>query len=493
MLTWMQRHKKYLVVTIWISVIAFVGAGFVGWGSYDFNLDRSNSVAKVGDEKISMEEFNLKYNELFNYKNNLSNGKYTQEQAIKENLDMLAVDELIQEKLLLSYAKNLGLRVSDEEVALNLASQEIFHNSSGKFDKNLYYNILSRNNLSTKAYEKSIHDELLLKKINAILIPKVKDEELQMFASSFLMQDRLKIQAVYVNPKDIIINEDELKQSWEKNKQLFKTQENYQLQTYFIKLDDGKVDDETLKKYYNENKNNYKDFSGKILSFEQSKAKLEKDYKIANLKNKANQSYVALRKNELNFDQNITIDEADIYYPIQNIKNGKEGDFIKPFQYKDGFMIAKIMKINPIQTKTFEQAKKEASEIYVKEKTKIALEEKAKNTLNNFNGIDIGSFSRDSIRNDKIDDKIMNDAEFGEFLMSVFDSNQKKSYVIFNDKAIVYEIVGQKLSNEEKEQIYKVIVEQSALGFKQALLKEELLKKLLQIYPIQRYYKGNTN
>ncbi|WP_245821627.1 SurA N-terminal domain-containing protein, partial [Campylobacter vulpis] len=27
MLTWMQHHKKYLVVTIWISVIAFVGAG----------------------------------------------------------------------------------------------------------------------------------------------------------------------------------------------------------------------------------------------------------------------------------------------------------------------------------------------------------------------------------------------------------------------------------------------------------------------------------
>ncbi len=32
MITWMQRHKKWLVITIWISTIAFVGAGFVGWG-----------------------------------------------------------------------------------------------------------------------------------------------------------------------------------------------------------------------------------------------------------------------------------------------------------------------------------------------------------------------------------------------------------------------------------------------------------------------------
>ena len=36
MITWMQRHKKWLITTVWVSTIAFVGAGFVGWGSYDF-------------------------------------------------------------------------------------------------------------------------------------------------------------------------------------------------------------------------------------------------------------------------------------------------------------------------------------------------------------------------------------------------------------------------------------------------------------------------
>ena len=53
MITWMQKHRKWLVITIWISTIAFVGAGFVGWGAYDFNLARSSSAAKVGGEKIA--------------------------------------------------------------------------------------------------------------------------------------------------------------------------------------------------------------------------------------------------------------------------------------------------------------------------------------------------------------------------------------------------------------------------------------------------------
>ena len=84
MLTWMQHHKKYLVITIWISVIAFVGAGFAGWGAYDFNLNRSSSVAVVGDEKITFSEFNMRYNQIFGYYNQISNGALEKDE--KSNL-----------------------------------------------------------------------------------------------------------------------------------------------------------------------------------------------------------------------------------------------------------------------------------------------------------------------------------------------------------------------------------------------------------------------
>lgn len=493
MLTWMQHHKKYLVVTIWISVIAFVGAGFVGWGSYDFNTDRSNVVAKVGDEKISYDEFNLKYSQLFAYYSQFNDGNYTQEQALKDGLDTQAINELLQEKLLLSYAKTLGLSVSEEEIAYDLAHQKVFHNESGVFDKNLYYNILSRNNYTPKTYEKMIHDELLLKKINVIFNIPLKEDEVDMFAASFLMQDKLKIQAIYVNEKDIVIDEKELYQTWEKNKQLYKSEPSYELTTYFLKPDLTQIDEKELAKFYEENKNDYKDFNGKILSLEQSKEKVLKDLNLAKLKLKANESYVALRKGELNFDTNITIKNTDIYYPLETIQKSKEKDFIKPFKFKDGYMIAQILKINPIQTQTFEQAKNEVKKLYIKEKTKQILEEKAKNALENFHGIDIGTYSRDSSKNNKVSDSIMNNTEFSEFLAQVFDTNKQKSYVLFDNKAIVYEITEQKLQNKEKEQIYKFIIEQSARQTKQALLKEELLKKLIELYPIKRYYKGNAN
>ena len=56
MITWLQRHKRWLVITIWISTIAFVGAGFVGWGSYDYGKQGA-VVAVVGDREVSVEEY----------------------------------------------------------------------------------------------------------------------------------------------------------------------------------------------------------------------------------------------------------------------------------------------------------------------------------------------------------------------------------------------------------------------------------------------------
>jgi len=66
MITWMQKHRKWLVVTMWISVISFVGAGAVGWGSYDFGKS-GGAIAKVGEYEITQKELQSQYNKYYNY------------------------------------------------------------------------------------------------------------------------------------------------------------------------------------------------------------------------------------------------------------------------------------------------------------------------------------------------------------------------------------------------------------------------------------------
>ena len=122
------------------------------------------------------------------------------------------------------------------------------------------------------------------------------------------------------------------------------------------------------------------------------------------------------------------------------------------------------------------------------------LEEKAKNSLVNFKGDDIGFVSRDSSRESvKVSDKILNDSEFAYFLMNVFNTDQNSSYVVINDnKAILYKINKQKLDmNSDKFKQYKTMLEQNLQNLKANELKQELVDELKKIYPIKIYYKGN--
>ena len=80
MITWMQKHRKYLIITVWISSIAFIAATMVGWGAYNFSSSAS-SVAKVGNIEISISDFQRQYQNIYN--------QYSEQyrQVFNQNLD----------------------------------------------------------------------------------------------------------------------------------------------------------------------------------------------------------------------------------------------------------------------------------------------------------------------------------------------------------------------------------------------------------------------
>lgn len=496
MLTWMQHHKKYLVITIWISVIAFVGAGFAGWGAYDFNLNRSSSVAVVGDEKITFSEFNMRYNQIFGYYNQISNGALEKDEKSKENVENMALSSLIEDKLLLNFAKNLGLTSSENEILQELAHTPAFQNQNGDFDKSIYYELLRLNHISTKDYEQGLSNEVIINKLNQIFNLPQKEEEFKMLASSYFMRDSLSIEEIDFNQKDVKIDEGELKKVWEEHKEDFKTQRIYEISSYFLKPDEQNYDDKELQAFYNEDNSKYKDFNGKILSFEEAKDDIIKAYALNKLRNVANEKFLELKDGKIAFQKDLNITDNDVYYPLELLAKAKNGDILRPFEFAKGYSIIKLKQVNPARIKNFEEAKEEVLPIYLSEKAREILKQKAQNSLETFKGTNIGFFSRDSQRDSqKIDEKILNDSQFSYFLMNVFNSDENKSYVLLNDdKAILYKINAQKLMpNPEKIQQYKTMLEQNLKNLKANEIKQELVEKLKKEYPIKIYYKGKSS
>ncbi|QCD52392.1 peptidylprolyl isomerase [Campylobacter sp. RM16192] len=490
MITWMQKHKKYLVVTIWISTIAFVGAGFVGWGAYSMNTEKSTSIAKVGHRAISVQEFKNKYGELYSYYNQLLDGKLTEEKAKEMGIENLAIESLVQENLLLNFADDLGLGVNDDDIVKYIVADQNFQ-IDGKFSKDLYNDVLKRARINPADYEKNLKRAVLLDKLrHAINLPTNKND-IDMMTSSFLMQDRVSLQVVKAAENEITIDEDGVKKLWEESKGNYKTKTEYNLETSFIPAISADVNVTELKEFYNENKNSYKNNEDKIQEFETVKNDVLKDYNFKISKKIALEEYLLVKKGEKKLSDKQKILEDDFSFPIiDELKSLKAGDMIKPFEFskenQDGYMIAKLVEVKKPEIMSYKQAREQVLSVYKDRKEKELVEQKAKKLLNDgFKGKDIGFISRDSDLN--IED--LSSTEFNAFVSNLFDSNNKQGYVLLDNKAVVYEILEQKLLNNKKENEYKDIVTQNVSYLKNSELIKDLTSALQKRYQVEYYYK----
>jgi peptidyl-prolyl cis-trans isomerase D len=166
MISWMQRHKKWLVITIWISTIAFVGAGFVGWGSYDYG-SKSGAVAVVGDREVTVSEYQREYSSLYDQYARIFGQQFNQEMADQLKLKEAAYNMVIQKNLILSFADEIGLDVTDEEVAKELVKIPAFI-KDGKFNKDTYITVLNQNRTNPTEFEANVKRDLLLQKVQMI-------------------------------------------------------------------------------------------------------------------------------------------------------------------------------------------------------------------------------------------------------------------------------------------------------------------------------------
>lgn len=156
---------SYVILTFFIVaiIVSFALTGFEG-----FNAS-SGSVAKVDGEPITLREYNnvltqelQRYAQIFG--KDLTN-QQIQQFRIKEN----ALRNLVQQQLLTNYAKEIGLNASPSETKERIKKLDYFQ-TSGKFDVNKYRGLLAANQLSPSGFEEMISQEIVLEKLQGLLI-----------------------------------------------------------------------------------------------------------------------------------------------------------------------------------------------------------------------------------------------------------------------------------------------------------------------------------
>lgn len=487
MIAWMQKRKKYLVVTIWISTIAFVGAGFVGWGSFDFGNTSRNSVAIVGKNAVSNTQFQQAFNNAFNNILQSRGGNFSQEDAEKLGLDRIILSDLIQKRLLLNYAQDLGIRVSDAEVVEVLTQDQTFW-INGTFNKTQYEALLRNARLTPKDYESSIREGLQIGKLTSMLGVAALNKDVDAVATSYLLKDDLRLQVV--QPSNLPVNEGELKKFWEGKKDNFKSKTKFELSLFFIPVKQTNTSDEELLEFYNQNRGDYRDKEDKLLSFDEAKKLVENDYNFALVKKEALQEYVLVKKGGVNASQNIVIDESNSKFPaavLTQVKNAQTGDVLRPFEDKDQFIIVRVDNIIPPVTLNFEEARDLVlRDFQTKQKNDYLAAESQKLLQNGFVGEKLSGVERDFTG--KISNLTQQESE--EFIAKLFITDQKRGVVFLENKSVVFEILKQETSSEAKWKQYSNALEIKTMQLKNEELMKDLLIALQRRYEVKIYYKG---
>jgi len=480
MITWMQRHKKWLVITIWISTIAFVGAGFVGWGSYDYGK-QGGVVAVVGEREVSVEEYQREYSNLYEQYARIFGDAFNQETADKLNLKDVAYKQVLQKNLILSYGDTLGLDVTNEDIARELVKYQAFL-KDGKFDKPTYLKVLAQNRTTPVEFEGSLKRNILLQKIQGLFAVQPTEVEVENLNKLLFVQDDITIKIL--NAKDITVDpsDENLKSFWVKNKYAYMSEEEYVVETTEVPTVSSNPDDASISSHYSKFKSDYRKADGKLKTLEEAKADIIKDLDRKATKKEALKKYLKVKKAEDKLVSTNTYKASELPFTGENrtkVISSKIGTLIKPILENDKYVIVKITKKIDSTPLSFEDAKSQVLAGYTADAKAKKLEETAKAQLKDFKGTEIKNVSRESI--DKF--KSLDPQEAAKFLSELFASTEKESFVKLNDKVILYRIDASKLGEYDKSRDESV--RSTLVQLQDQELMDNLIKRLENTFEIQ--------
>lgn len=263
MLDYMRKKKESVIIKIVfvVIVLSFIGTMFLVWGKGSEGIGgRGGYAAKVNGAKISLDEYQNAYQRVRNIYQQIYGQSITPEMEKMLGLKMVALNSLIDNFLIAKEAKSMGIKVSKEEVVSSIEAMPNFQ-KDGKFDFNLYQQLLRSSRLTPKDFEEGQKRDLLLSKARKSITDKVRVGDDEAMAQYKKENDKIELDYVSFAPSEVITEvkptDADLNDYLQKNPSEFKTPEKVALS--YIMLDPASqaakltVSEEEIQTFYQKN------------------------------------------------------------------------------------------------------------------------------------------------------------------------------------------------------------------------------------------------
>ena len=260
MLRLMRDYATSWLIKIILGAIVVV---FVFWGVGSFRDRKSNVIASVNGEGVSLEEYRSTYNNLLEQMRQRFGNNLNEEVLQMLRLDKQALDQLIEQRLLMQEVARLNFRVTDEEVVKTIQNISSFQ-TNGVFDSRLYTTVLNYNRLTPEGFEAAQKERLLVEKLRTYLFSNFQVSENELKEYYEWKNVSTSIDYVLFNPETyqgIELTEDALETYFNAHKESYKTDSLRKAQYLHFDPRDHKVDvkisAEDVETYYLENREKF--------------------------------------------------------------------------------------------------------------------------------------------------------------------------------------------------------------------------------------------
>ncbi|MFZ7174958.1 peptidylprolyl isomerase [[Pasteurella] aerogenes] len=253
---------------IWKLIMGLIGVSFVlsGVAGYMFT-QVDTSAAKVNGVEIPQQMFLQQYNNEYQA---LSQQLGAQFAAVADSPEFVnglrknILNRLIDQELLRQYSEDLKLGISDAQIKQEIVSMPSLQ-TDGKFNNNLYQQMLAANGISSDSYAALVREALRLEQLQAGLVSSdfVVPIQAETLAKLFFQRREVRL-ATFPLADEIakqMVSEQEMQTYYKENRSAFAAPELVKVQyidlTRTLAEKNLNVTDVEISQYYQDNKAQY--------------------------------------------------------------------------------------------------------------------------------------------------------------------------------------------------------------------------------------------
>ena len=343
-------------------------ASFAVWGMGDLlSSGDSGLVAKVGNQKITINDFYNQFQRKLNEFNQSLDKKLTEEEAHNQQITYLVLNEMVYGKLVQEFAEKNSIYISDDLIKKTIISIPQFQDEDGKFNKILFDSAI----LSNFNNEAEFTDEISRFFLNNLIfenfsIPSPINDKISNLFYNFEAETR---DILYYNITDKLIKEiypteTDILNYYNVNQAKYYTEKNVKVKYININQNifgsSNNIIDEQVESYYNDNIDDYSNEEMRdievinVNTIDQSNKVFELLNNYAELNEYLDGQ--GLSPTEL---KDVKVDDFDADLS-KIIFSTPEGEISNPIEIDGlGYFAVKILEIIPARIKSLDEAKDE--------------------------------------------------------------------------------------------------------------------------------------